>query len=135
MENGIIPFPPINLTILFIDTYLGWIRVADGKSSKPILRSIKRRRKKGDEELLDRLVPVTGLNRSYLATAPGSYDREKEAAKPGTKGKRKARPGGKRGGRPRKYGEEFAGVPSAIRDDYGKPCGKLPVPTATPLAW
>ncbi len=29
--------------------------------------------KKGRKELLDRLVPVTGLNRSYLATALGNY--------------------------------------------------------------
>jgi hypothetical protein len=34
--------------------------------------------KKGRKELPDRLVPVTGLNRSYLATAPGRYDRKRE---------------------------------------------------------
>jgi hypothetical protein len=86
----------------------------DMHSRREILKAnfeeYQRASKKGRKELLDRLVPVTGLNRSYLATALGSYDRDKEAAKPGTKGKRKARPDGKRGGRPRKYGEEFAGV-------------------------
>jgi hypothetical protein len=38
------------------------------------------------------------------------------------------RPEGKRGGRPVKYWEGFVKVLSAIRDDYGKPCGKLLVP-------
>jgi hypothetical protein len=84
--------------------------------------------KKGRKELPDRLVPVTGLNRSYLATALGSYERKKEAGKPGTKSRRTARPEGKRGGRPVKYGEGFVKVLSAIWDEFGKPCGKLPVP-------
>jgi hypothetical protein len=60
------------------------------------LRSIKGHRKKGDGELLDRLVPVNGLNRSYLATALGKYDRNKEALKPGAKNKRAVRPEGVR---------------------------------------
>jgi hypothetical protein len=81
--------------------------------------------KKGRMELLDRLVPVTGLNRSYLATALG-----KEAAGDRTRcnGTRKERPEGKRGGRPRKYGEGFAKALGAIWDGFGKPCGKLLVP-------
>jgi len=57
------------------------------------------------KELLDRLAPVTGLNRSYLATALGNYDGRSGAA---AKGRRKQRAGGKRGGRPVKYGAEFA---------------------------
>jgi hypothetical protein len=80
--------------------------------------------KKGHKELLDRLVPVTGLNRSYRATALGNYDRNQEAAKSERKGKRAVRPEGKRGGRPVKYGEGFVKVLSAVRDEYGKPCGR-----------
>jgi hypothetical protein len=74
------------------------------------------RASKRGKELPDRLVPVTGLNLSYLATAPGNYDRKCEAGKPGTKGRRAVRPEGKRGGRPVKYGEGFVKVLSAIRD-------------------
>ena len=84
--------------------------------------------KKGRKELLDRLVPVTGLNRSYLATALSTYGRKGDLPKPGRKGKRKQRPQGKRGGRPVKYGESFTALLSRIWDEYGKPCGKLLVP-------
>jgi hypothetical protein len=84
--------------------------------------------KKGRKELLDRLVPVTGLNRSYLATALGNYGNKEGMEKPPAKSKRKPRPAGKRGGRPVKYGEGFVKVLTAIWDDYGKPCGKLLVP-------
>jgi len=84
--------------------------------------------KKGRKELLDRLVPVAGFNRSYLATALGNYETKKGAAKPGGKGRRKQRPAGKRGGRPVKYGESFVKVLARIWDDYGKPCGKLLIP-------
>jgi hypothetical protein len=104
----------------------------DMHSRREILKAnfeeYQRASKKGRKELLDRLVPVTGLNRSYLATALGNYDRNKEAAQSGRKGKREARPEGKRGGRPIKYGEEFVKVLTAIWDGYGKPCGKLLVP-------
>jgi hypothetical protein len=93
----------------------------------------QRTSKKGRKELPGRLAPVTGLNRSCLATAPGAYDRCQEALKPGSKGGRKARPEGKRGGRPVKYGEGFVKVLIAVRDEFGKPCGRtegpqLPVP-------
>jgi hypothetical protein len=84
--------------------------------------------KKGRKELLDRLVPVTGFNRSYLATALGSYGRNGDLAKPPEKGRKKERPAGKRGGRPVKYGEGFVKILRAIWDEYGKPCGKLLVP-------
>jgi len=84
--------------------------------------------KKGRIELLDRLVPVTGLNRSYLATALGTYGKQEEFEKPEKKGKRKQRLAGKRGGRPVKYGETFYKVLTAIWDEYGKPCGKLLIP-------
>jgi len=86
--------------------------------------------KKGRKELLDRLVPATGLNRSCLATALGRYGNKEGMEKPPAKGKRKPRPAGKRGGRPVKYGEGFLKVLAAIWDDYGKPCGKLLVPMA-----
>ncbi|MDR2742214.1 MAG: transposase family protein, partial [Treponema sp.] len=85
----------------------------------------QRASKKGRKELLDRLVPVTGLNRSYLATTLGTYDRKKEAGKPGTKSRRASRAEGKRGGRPVKYGEGFVKVLSAIWEEFGKPRGKL----------
>jgi hypothetical protein len=65
--------------------------------------------------LLDRLVPVTGLNRSYLATALGTYDWKKKTGKPGTKSRRASRPEGKRGGRPVKYGEGFVKVLEVIQ--------------------
>ena len=84
--------------------------------------------KKGRKELLDRLVPVIGLNRSYLATALGNYYKNESKTEAGAKGKRKQRPEGKRGGRPVKYGEEFSKVLRMIWDEYGKPCGKLLVP-------
>jgi hypothetical protein len=84
--------------------------------------------KKGRKELLDRLVPVTGLNRSYLATALGNYGKKANGDGTARKGKRKERPEGKRGGRPVKYGEALAKVLSAIWVDFGKPCGKLLVP-------
>jgi hypothetical protein len=84
--------------------------------------------KKGRKELLDRLVPVTGFNRSYLATALSNYGKKGDLEKPPAKGRRKPRPAGKRGGRPVKYGEDFVKVLSRIWDDYGKPCGKLLAP-------
>jgi hypothetical protein len=84
--------------------------------------------KKGRKELLDRLVPVTGLNRSYLATVLGTYSRKEDLPTPPNKGKRKVRQEGKRGGRHVKYGEAFVKVLSRIWDEYGKPCGKLLVP-------
>jgi hypothetical protein len=34
--------------------------------------------KKGRKELLDRLEPVTGMNRDYLATVLGNYGRSRE---------------------------------------------------------
>jgi hypothetical protein len=83
--------------------------------------------KKGRKELLDRLVPVTGLNRSYLATVLGNF-KEGDLNKPLSKGKKRPRPAGKRGGRPVKYGEDLRAVLSALWDDFGKPCGKLLVP-------
>jgi hypothetical protein len=84
--------------------------------------------KKGRKELLDRLAPVTGLNRSNLATALGNYGKKNGMAETGIKGKRNPRPKGKRGGRPVKYGKTFTKILSTIWDDYGKSCGKLLVP-------
>ena len=95
---------------------------------KANFKDYQRASKKGRKELLDRLVPVTGLNRSYLATALGNYGKKEDIQKPPAKGGRKPRPAGKRGGRPVKYGEDFVKVLSAIWDGYGKPCGKLLVP-------
>ena len=91
---------------------------------KDYQEATKRERK----EILDRLVPVTGLNRSYLATALCNYGKNGGLTEPRTKGRRKQRLQGKRGGRPVKYGEEFTKVLSHIWDDFGKPCGKLLVP-------
>jgi hypothetical protein len=84
--------------------------------------------KKGRTELLDRLVPVTGMNRSYLSTALGKYVKQEGHTNAFMKGKRKQRPQGKRGGRPQKYGDEFTKVLCAIWKQFGKPCGKLLVP-------
>jgi len=84
--------------------------------------------KKGRKELLSRFVPVTDLNRSYLATALGNYGKKGDAGKGGTKGRKKPRAEGTRTGRPVIYREDFVNVLSAIWDDYGKPCGKLLVP-------
>jgi hypothetical protein len=84
--------------------------------------------KKERKELLDRLVPVTGLNRSYLATALGNYSKKGEVSETGAKGTRKQRPAGKRGGRRVKYDEGFTAVLAEIWSDFGKPCGKLLVP-------
>jgi len=95
---------------------------------KTNFKEYQRASKKGRKELLDRLVPVTGLNRSYLATALSAYDKKEALSKAGKKGKRKKRTIGKRGGRPVKYGEGFRTILYKIWDDYGKPCGKLLVP-------
>ena len=92
---------------------------------KANFKNYQRASKKGRKVLLDRLVPVTGLNRSYLATTLSAYC---EKSKPVAKGKKKQRPAGKRGGRPVKYGEGFRALLCRIWDDCGKPCGKLLVP-------
>ena len=84
--------------------------------------------KKGRKELLDRLVPVTGLNRSYLATALGNYGVRADSVPAAAKGRRKQRAEGKRGGRPVKYGAEFVRVLAAVWAEFGRPCGKLLVP-------
>jgi hypothetical protein len=39
-------------------------------------RSYQEARKKERSEILDRLVPVTGMNRDYLATIPGRYGKD-----------------------------------------------------------
>jgi transposase InsO family protein len=92
---------------------------------KTNFKNYQRASKSGRKELLDRLEPVTGLNRSYLATTLGNYGKKGDVR---TKGRRKQRPAGKRGGRPVKYGEAFVKVLGTIWDDFGKPCGKLLVP-------
>ena len=101
------------------------------KSRQEILKAhfeeYRRAGKKGRGELLDRLAATTGLNRDYLATALSRYGKRGADEKAG-KGLRKRRPEGKRGGRPVKYGPEFSGVLAAIWLEFGRPCGKLPVP-------
>jgi hypothetical protein len=84
--------------------------------------------KKGRSDILDRLVAVTGMNRDYLATVLGRYGKDGTVMGSTVPGKRKPRPEGKRGGRPRKYGGAFVKVLTAIWCDYGRPCGKLLVP-------
>jgi hypothetical protein len=88
----------------------------------------QRASKKGRKELLDRLVPVTGLNRSYLATALSNYGKQGKLEKSVKKGKRQTRLAGKRGGRPVKYGESFVKVLIILWNDFDKPCGKLLAP-------
>ena len=96
---------------------------------KTNFKDYQRATKKGRKELLDRLVPVTGMNRSYLATALCNYGKQEgQGSRSGTKDRRKQRPTGKRGGRPLKYGEAFSKVLEKIWDEFGKPCGKLLVP-------
>jgi hypothetical protein len=56
------------------------------------------------------------LNRSYLATALGSY-KNVGLEEPKKKGRKKSRPV--------KYGEGFVKVLVVILDEYGKPFGKL----------
>ena len=65
---------------------------------------------------MDRLAPVTGLNRDYLATALSQYGKVGKDEKEKGKG-RKRRPQDKRGGRPVKYG--YSGVLQAIWLEYG----------------
>src|SRR5215469_14210576 len=104
----------------------------DMHSRREILRTnykdYQKATKKGRKEILDRLVPVTGMNRSYLATALGNFCLKKDSLRKQSKGKRKQRAEGKRGGRPKKYTEAFSKVLWLIWDDYSKPCGKLLVP-------
>ena len=92
---------------------------------KTYFQDYQKASKKGRKELLDQLVPVTGLNRRYLATTLSTYCLKEDSVKPKKKGRRKERPEGKRGGRHVKYGEDFVKVLTAIWDEYGKPCGKL----------
>ena len=73
--------------------------------------------KSGGKGLPDRLEPVTGLHRRYLATALSRYDLKQDAGKPGAKGRRAVRNAGKRGGRPVKYGEGFVKVLGAIGEE------------------
>ncbi|MDR0684448.1 MAG: hypothetical protein LBF83_04910 [Spirochaetaceae bacterium] len=54
--------------------------------------------KKGRGEILDRLVPVTGMNRDYLAAVPERYVKDAPVGECKPKGKRKAGAEGKRGG-------------------------------------
>ena len=79
--------------------------------------------------LLDRLVPVTGLNRDYLAWVLGQKRQEAATVGSRTKTGRKQRAPGKRGGRPPKYKTaDFIRVLSGIWDFYDFPCGKLLAP-------
>ncbi|MDR1306742.1 MAG: hypothetical protein LBK74_04120, partial [Treponema sp.] len=77
----------------------------DTRSGQEILKAnfeeYQKATKKGRKELLDRLVPVTGLNRSYLATALGNYRNKAVSDGRRQKGARKERSEWKRGGRPR----------------------------------
>jgi hypothetical protein len=93
-------------------------------------REYRKAGKKEQGKILDRLVLTTGINRGYLATVLRNYGKDGDAASCGkaVKGKRKARAGGKRGGRPQVYGERFAGVLEAIWREHGRMCGKLLVP-------
>jgi hypothetical protein len=93
-------------------------------------REYQKAGKKERGEILGRLVKTTGINRDYLATVLRNYGKDGAAASCGkaVKGKREARPGGKRGGRPKAYGERFAGVLEAIWREHGRMCGKLLVP-------
>ena len=84
--------------------------------------------KKGRSEILDRLVPVTGMNRDYLATLLGTSGKGAGSGERKAGGKREPRPEGKRGGRPPVYGKDFVKVLTAIWYDHGRPCGKLLVP-------
>jgi hypothetical protein len=95
---------------------------------KDNFRDYQKTSKKERKELLDSLVPVTGLNRSYLATALGGYSKKGGTAGTVAKGRKKPRSEEKRGGRQVKYGEGFVKVLCMIWDGYGKPCGKLLVP-------
>jgi hypothetical protein len=72
---------------------------------KAYFKDYQRASKKGHKELMDRLVPVIGFNRSCLATALGNYGKKGDLEKPPAKGRRKPRPEGKRRGRPVKYGK------------------------------
>ena len=76
--------------------------------------------KKGRSEILDRLVPVTGMNRDYLATLLGTSGKGAGSGERKAGGKREARPEGKRGGRPPVYGKDFVKVLTAIWYDHGR---------------
>jgi hypothetical protein len=92
-------------------------------------RDYQKAGKKGKRELLDRLVPTTGMNRDYLAHKLATYQVAEAAAVKDTGGhRRKPRKRGKRGGRPRVYDGVFVGVLSAIWQDHGQMCGKLLAP-------
>jgi hypothetical protein len=62
----------------------------DMHSRREILKAnfeeYQRASKKGRTELLDRLVPVTGLNRSYLATALENYGKKVTGDRTGRNG-------------------------------------------------
>ena len=100
----------------------------DRRSRKAIMantyQDYQRADKKGRGEILDRLVPVTGMNRDYLATVLGRYGKDAPVGGCPPKGKRKARVEGKRGGRPPQYGSDFVKVLTNIWYDHGRPCGR-----------
>ena len=92
-------------------------------------RNYQKAGKKSKRELLDRLVPTTGMNRDYLAHKLATYKAAETAPEKGKSGnRRKTRERGKRGGRPVVYGPVFLEVLRAIWEDHGQMCGKLLAP-------
>jgi hypothetical protein len=78
--------------------------------------------KKGRGEILNRPVLAAGLNRGRLAARLRNCGKDGAVESGGEagKGKRKARPGGKRGGRSQVCGERLARVLEAIWREHGR---------------
>ena len=81
---------------------------------KANVKDYQKTSKKERKELLDQLVPVTGINRSYRATALGNYSKKGDAVTARTNGRKKPRPTGTRTDHPVIYGDEFVKILTTI---------------------
>ncbi|GHU78891.1 integrase [Spirochaetia bacterium] len=107
------------------------------KICNELFRRYQKAGKKGKKKLLDEYAKTLGYNRDYLAHLLANWGKTryevvdgksvKYVAKDAPKA-RKMRLGGKKGGRPRKYGAEFAAVLYDIWEFFEWRCGKLFAP-------
>jgi hypothetical protein len=85
-------------------------------------RRYQRAGKKDKGNIIDEAAGTAGLNRNCLARVPASYGKKQA----GQAARREARLApGKRGGKPPKYYPAFTAFLVRIREDHGRPRGKL----------
>jgi hypothetical protein len=107
------------------------------KICNEICRRYQKAGKKGKGRLLDEYVQTLGYNRDYLAHLLANWGKTRYAVVDGKSVKYvvgdasracKKAPGGKKGGRPKKYGAAFASVLYDIWEFFEWRCGKLLAP-------